>query len=228
MIAMWSTHSKAPPLCSQQRGGCGHDDHTNDDDNYYIANYDNDNDDNNYQKIANHDNDDFCDPHLPHDIGWHDGVGASQIPFDPHTAVLGIIIINYQNYHHFRHHYHHYCHNCNSPNWLIITNYPNYHHHFRPHYHHYCHNCNYPNWLERGLITCFPRVETPGCTDKLQSTQDGSGPQNSQPSMAITLSSWQWWRWWCWSWWCCWWKWWKCSPRYNHFAGTLGPDIQPL
>ena len=71
MIAMWSTHSKAPPLCSPQRGGCGHDDHTNDDDNYYIANNDNDdsnyylvnydncNDDNNYQKIANYDNDYF-------------------------------------------------------------------------------------------------------------------------------------------------------------------------
>ena len=34
----------------------------------------------------------FCDPHLPHDIGWHDGVGASQIPCDPHTAVLVMII----------------------------------------------------------------------------------------------------------------------------------------
>ena len=34
----------------------------------------------------------FCDPHLPHDIGWHDGVGASQIPCDPHTVVLGMII----------------------------------------------------------------------------------------------------------------------------------------
>ena len=59
MIAMWSTHSKAPPLCSPQRGGCVHDDHKNDDHNYYIANYDNDNDDTNYQKIANYDNDYF-------------------------------------------------------------------------------------------------------------------------------------------------------------------------
>ena len=51
MIAMWSNHSKAPPLCSPQRGGCEHDDHKNDDDNYYIANYNNDNDDNNYYKL---------------------------------------------------------------------------------------------------------------------------------------------------------------------------------
>ena len=40
MIAMWSTHSKAPPLCSPQRGGCVHDDHKNDDHKDDDDNYD--------------------------------------------------------------------------------------------------------------------------------------------------------------------------------------------
>ena len=31
------------------------------------------------------------DNYLPHDIGWHDGVGVSQLPCDPHTVVLVII-----------------------------------------------------------------------------------------------------------------------------------------
>ena len=63
--------------------------------------------------MGNYDNHYFCDPYLPHDIGWHDGVGVSQIPFEPHTAVLVIIVINYPNYHQ------HYRHNCN--NYLKLT-----------------------------------------------------------------------------------------------------------
>ena len=44
MIAMWSNHSKARPLCSPQRGGCihGYDDYNDDDD------IDDDDNDDNY------------------------------------------------------------------------------------------------------------------------------------------------------------------------------------
>ena len=35
------------------------------------------------------------------------------------------------------------------------------------------------------VSTCFPKVKILGCIDRLQSNQDGSGRQNSQPSVMI-------------------------------------------
>ena len=35
------------------------------------------------------------------------------------------------------------------------------------------------------MSTCFPKVKIPGCIDRLQSSRDGSGRQNSQPSVMI-------------------------------------------
>ena len=35
------------------------------------------------------------------------------------------------------------------------------------------------------MSTCFPKVKILGCIDRLQSSRDGSGRQNSQPSVMI-------------------------------------------